>query len=105
MILALAAYQPVLAQETNELNLRLSRDWGYSSGSGKIQGLFTLTASSPENLERVVFYIDDQIIGEATESPFRYQFDTDNYPLGVHTIMATGVTSDGREVISNQYRQ
>jgi hypothetical protein len=105
IILVLVAYQPVLAQETSELNLRLSRDWGYSSGTGKIQGLFTLKATGPENLERVVFYIDDQMIGEATQPPFQYQFNTDNYPLGVHTLAATGVTSDGREVISNQYRQ
>jgi len=105
IILALAAYQPVFAQETNELNLRLSRDWGYSSGTGKIQGLFTLKASGPENLERVVFYINDQIIGEATQQPFQYQFDTDDYPLGVHTLAAMGFTSDGQEVISNQYRQ
>ena len=105
LLLTLFLFQPALAQDTNELKLRLSRDWGYSSGTGKIQGLFTLRSTGPENLERVVYYIDDQIIGEATESPFKLQFNTDNYPLGVHTIQATGFTSDGREIASNQYRQ
>ena len=105
ILLTLFIFQPVLAQDSNELNLRLSRDWGYSSGTGKIQGLFTLRATGPENLERVVFYIDDQVIGESTETPFRLQFDTDNYPLGVHTIQARGYTRDGREISSNQYRQ
>ena len=105
ILLTLLIFQPVLAQDTNELNLRLSRDWGYSSGAGKIQGLFTLRATGPENLERVVFYIDDQIIGESTETPFRLQLSTDNYPLGVHTIQARGYTQDGREISSNQYRQ
>jgi hypothetical protein len=104
ILLTLFVFQPARAQDTNELILRLSRDWGYSSGTGKIQGLFTLKATGPDNLDRVAFYIDDQVIGEATVSPFKYQLDTDNYDLGVHTLEALGFTSDGREIASNQYR-
>ena len=104
ILLTLFVFQPVLAQEPNELILRLSRDWGYSSGTGKIQGLFTLKATGPDNLDRVAFFIDDQVIGEATSTPFKYQFDTDNFDLGVHTLEALGFTTDGREITSNQYR-
>ncbi len=46
---------PVLAQDEQRLSLRLSRDFGYSSGSGRVQGAFSMIASGPENLERVQF--------------------------------------------------
>lgn len=98
-LLALAALaRPVWAQSPDELTLSLSRDFGYSSGTGKIQGLFTIKASGPEDLAKVVFLIDGKPIGEATSSPFKQQFDTSNYSLGVHTLGAIGTTRDGREL-------
>ena len=103
-LLMLVFGNPVLAQSDQALTLRLSRDFGFSSGTGRIQGAFSLTASGPENLERVDFKIDDQIIGEASQSPFRIRFNTDDYPLGIHTITATGHTSDGMSLKSNQFR-
>jgi hypothetical protein len=87
---------PALAQDEPSLSLRLSRDFGYSSGTGRIQGTFSMIASGPDNLARVQFKIDEQIIGEVTEAPFRLRFSTGDYPLGVHTLSATGETSDGR---------
>jgi hypothetical protein len=95
---------PALAQADQPLSLRLSRDFGYSSGTGKIQGAFSITASGPENLGRVIFKIDDQVIGEASESPFRLRFSTSDYPLGVHTITAAGMMSDGTQLESKLAR-
>ena len=60
-LLWLTILQPIPAQAQNnedELLLSLSRDFGYSSGTGRIQGTFSMKASGPEDLERVVFYID-----------------------------------------------
>ena len=97
----------VLAQSDQALSLRLSRDFGYSSGSGKIQGAFSMIASGPDDenhLERVVFKIDDQVIGEASQAPFRVRFSTGDYPLGIHTITATGYTTDSISLESNQIR-
>ena len=91
------------AQDENPLKLSLSRDFGYSSGTGRIQGAFSMRAKGPENLARVVFLIDGNSIGEATSPPFRIQFNTDSYPLGVHTLSATGYTTDGQELPSNQF--
>lgn len=88
-----------LAQE-EELVLRLRRNFGYG-GSGEIQGLFTMIAEGSESVTRVVFYIDDQNIGEDQEAPFQVQFSTDNYPLGMHSLRATGFTEDGKEIPSN----
>ena len=62
------------------LQLSLSRNFGYSSGTGEIQGTFSMKAAGPADLQRVVFYVDDQVIGEATAPPFSLRFVTDSYP-------------------------
>lgn len=89
------------AQQGTELSLNLSRNFGFSSGTGRIQGAFTLKASGPANLQRVVFYIDDKQVGEATQSPFNYAFNTGSYSPTQHTLSAIGYTSDGQELHSN----
>jgi hypothetical protein len=91
-------------QEQPELQLRMSRTWGYSSGSGKIQGLFTMKASGPDDLQRVTFYIDGTPLGEATQSPFELRLNTDEHSLGIHTLYAVGVRGSGHELHSNEIR-
>lgn len=95
---------PARVQEEEQLTLRLSRDFGYSSGTGKMQGTFSLKASGPENLVKVIFYIDQEVIGEASQAPFRFRFSTGNYSLGIHTMSANGYLADGRELRSNELR-
>lgn len=89
-----------VAQSEDGLTLSLSRDFGTGLASG-IQGTFSYRVSGPDDLVSVSFYMDDQLIGEDSEAPFRLQFKTDNYAVGVHTLYATGVTQDGRELTSN----
>lgn len=84
--------------QSEELTISFSRDFGYSSGGGDIQGLFSIKVSGPDTLTKVVFYMDDQVMGEDAEAPFKLQFTTDDYPLGQHAIYAAGTTSDGREL-------
>ncbi len=102
MILLFAWAVPASAQAGEDLTLRMSRNFGYSSGTGKAQGTFTLKASGLEDLERVVFFIDGEAIGEASEAPFDLRFVTDSYPLGPHTLYALGYTAGGRELRSNE---
>jgi hypothetical protein len=90
-----------LGQTADRLSLRLSRTFGYSSGTGDIQGAFKLAATGPDNLAKVVFYLDDQILGEVTQPPFALSFNTDSYPNGLHTLKAVGTTADGVELQSN----
>jgi hypothetical protein len=92
-------------QENEELELNLNRDFGYGGLNGDIQGRFSMVASGPADLQRVVFLIDDQPIGEVSEPPFRLQFHTDNYELGRHTLSATGFTTDGRELHSRTFQR
>ena len=88
-------------QQDEQLQIRLKRDWGYASGTGKIQGNFTIRASGPEDLSRMVFYLDDQVLSEVNEAPFELRFVTDDYPLGLHQIQAAGTTAAGLELQSN----
>jgi DNA-directed RNA polymerase subunit RPC12/RpoP len=91
------------AQSTNELQLGLSRDFGYGGFGNDIQGLFSMKIKNPsENITRVEFFIDTISIGEVTQPPFSLQFNTDSYPLGVHTLSAIGYLSDGTEITSNK---
>ena len=104
LLLSLAITIPALAQAEAELQLGMSRDFGYSSGTGSIQGTFSMRASGPDNLVRVIFFIDGEVMAEDTESPYRYQFTTDSYPLGIHILTATGYTNDGGELHSNEIK-
>ncbi|MFM8321608.1 MAG: Ig-like domain-containing protein [Chloroflexota bacterium] len=102
VLLCLALPQPAGAQAADGLTLRLSRDFGYASGSGKIQGTFSMKVSGPDDLQKVTFYIDDQALGDDSEAPFQLRFHTDNYALGEHRLYAAGVTAGGVELRSNE---
>ena len=105
LIILLLSRDPQSRLQEEQLQIRLRRDWGYSSGTGKIQGTFSIRSSGPEDLSRVVFYLDDQILGEVSEPPFNLRFKTDDYPLGVHQIHAAGFTDAGAELSSNVIRK
>ncbi len=83
--------------QAEELTLSMSRDWGYGGFNGDIQGLFSMKVTGPADLARVIFYIDDTAIGEVTQSPFRLQFTTDNYPNGQHKLYAVGYSFSRQE--------
>lgn len=100
-LLLLGSIQSVAYAQDEQITLSFSRDFGYAAG-GEIQGMFSFRVKGPEDLVRVEFYIDDQKIGEDTQAPFSFQFSTDNYPLGEHTMSAIGYTNDGKELRSNQ---
>lgn len=98
-LIALTAF-PAAAQEASALELSLSRSFGYA-GRGEIQGLFKLRASGPGDLQRVVFLMDGQPMGEDSEAPFELSFNTDSYSLSQHTLSAVGYTTGG-ELRSNE---
>ena len=87
--------------QTEELSLRMSRDYGYGGFNNDIQGLFSMKVTGPADLVKVEFYIDSTSIGEVTQSPFNLQFNTDNYPVGQHQLYAVGFSSTGQQYKSN----
>jgi hypothetical protein len=95
VVLLVAFIFPVSALAQDEdLALRMTRDWGYGAG-GQIQGRFSLRVSGPEDVVKVDFIIDGEVVHVVTEAPFRYQFHTDDFSPGVHTMTAIGYKSDG----------
>lgn len=101
---ALSLALPAFAQEGPELQLRISKNFGYAAG-GEMQGTFSLRATGPDTLERVVFTLDGEPMGEVGEAPFNFSFNTDNHAMGEHTLAATGYTRDGRTLQSNEIRR
>jgi len=91
---------PASAQATTpvagpDYTLSVRRTFGYSTG-GEIRGSFRLSVADPqENIQQVVFLIDDQPIGMVTESPFQMDIHTQDYPEGTHTLRAEVTTVDG----------
>jgi hypothetical protein len=93
---------PARAQAVEELELSVSRDFGSSDFTGNIQGTFSMKVTGPSNLVKVQFYMDNTVIAEDTEPPFKVQFATDDYAPGKHTMHAIGYSSDGRELSTRE---
>jgi hypothetical protein len=91
-----------VSAQDEELSLRLTRDFGYGAGS-QIQGRFSLRVSGPDDLIKVDFIIDEEVVHTAIEPPFRYQFHTDDYPPGIHSMTAVGYQADGTPVYGTEF--
>jgi hypothetical protein len=102
LVLALLAPAGAAAQES-ELQLFVRRNFGYGGGS-QIQGSFRMEAEGPDDLVRVTFMLDEQVVGTDTEAPWRVDFVTDSYALGWHTLAAEGETAEGRTLRSSERR-
>jgi hypothetical protein len=100
VLLDLAIVFGALAQ-TEQLTLKMSRDWGYGGFNGDIEGLFSMRVTGPADLVRVDYFIDETKIGEVTQMPFNLQFTTDDYQLGLHKMYVVGYSSSGLEYRSN----
>jgi hypothetical protein len=90
------------AQGEETLDLSFRRDWGYGAG-GQIQGKFSLRVKGSDELVNVDFIIDEEVVHTSTETPFRYQFSTDDFLPGVHTLTAVGYKMDGTPVYGPEF--
>ncbi len=86
--------------EQPPLELDLSRRVGTSIGA-RIGGRFELRAIGPDDLVRVEFLLDDQVIGEDSAAPFSLTFNTYDYGSGTRTLRAVGYTAAGETLQSN----
>ncbi|HSS98993.1 MAG TPA: Ig-like domain-containing protein, partial [Terriglobales bacterium] len=102
LLALLVVVRPAHAQDES-LTLGLSRDFGYAGFSSDIEGLFSLSAQGPNDLTRVDFYFNDEIIFSDDAAPFRFQFTTKDYAPGEYRLYAIGVTADGTELHSNEF--
>lgn len=94
-ILALAA--PVFAQDA-EYRLHSRRVFGYGNGSD-IRGSFSLTVvGNADNIRSVTYRMDGKDIATITEAPYKFDFNTGSYPVGMRELSAVVDTRDGRQV-------
>jgi hypothetical protein len=99
LLLAATLATAASAQSEDGLILEFHRDFGYGGG-GEIQGAFSLTVEGPDDLVRVDYYLDDEVLGSAAEAPFKISFNTGDFALGRHTFRAVGTTASGAQIRS-----
>ena len=87
-------------EETEGIELRVQRIFGYRLGN-TLQGRIGLRVDGPEDLVRVAFYMDDEMIFEDGEAPYEYDFSTGEFSPGEHTLQAVGYTDGGRMLHSD----
>ena len=98
LFILLGLFTHAVSAQTEEAQwqLRLSRDWGYGMGSD-IQGQMTLSLQGDNSqIERVTYYFNDVQVSEQTEAPFKYSFNTDQFPVGINIMRADVFTQDGK---------
>ena len=100
LVFSLSIVTGAVAQ-SEQLVLRMSRDWGYGGFNGDIQSLFSMRVTGPTDLVRVEFYIDNAKIGQVTQLPYNLQFNTDDFALGNHKLYAIGYSANGKQYLSN----
>ena len=99
MIFALS-FGAVLAQES-PYTLRIVRDWGYGNGPD-INGRMSLSLRGDQDqIQQVTFYIDGEVMASVAASPFKHQFDTNNFEPGLHRLTAEVKTTTGETYTTN----
>lgn len=99
MIFALS-FGAVLAQES-PYTLRIVRDWGYGNGPD-INGRMSLSLRGDQDqIQQVTFYIDGEVMASVAASPFKHQFDTNNFEPGLHRLTAEVKTTTGETHTTN----
>ncbi|MCW4023841.1 MAG: Ig-like domain-containing protein [Candidatus Bathyarchaeota archaeon] len=85
VILAVMLSFVIVTQATPTVSISFYKDNGYGMG-GDINGYFTANAAVSEDVIRVEFYLDDELQQNDLTAPFSWSFNTEDYPLGEHTI-------------------
>jgi len=88
-------------EEEHQIDLGLSRTNGYGGFNGEIQGSFTISASIDADLQSVIFYYNDFVLGEDTEAPFKLNFNTNIIDPGPVDFSAVGILANDIVVMSN----
>lgn len=78
--------------------INISKDFGFSSGD-RIRGTFSVgIIGDTTRIDSVTFLFDGQVVANVFIEPYKLQFKTQNYSLGVHEITAEITTRDGSTI-------
>ena len=85
------------------VSLSFYKNNGYGLG-GDMSGQWTVNTAVSPDVVYVEFYLDDQLQFNDTSAPFSWQFATENYPLGNHTIEAVAFDASGENATAQVQR-
>ena len=102
-VLLVAGSTTVTMAQGESLQLSVMRTWGYAGFNNDIQGHFSFSVRGSDNLQKVQYMLDDKVVMELGEPPFKFKLNTDNYENGVHILKAVGILSDGTRIISKDF--
>jgi hypothetical protein len=106
LISLLVIHTPIVNAQTPvpEYTVRFNRDFGYGGGSN-VRGTFSLAISGDlEKVSSVTYFIDDKELATVSESPFKFQFNTDDQGFGWHSMSAEVTTSGGSKLTLSPVR-
>lgn len=85
----------LVVQAKPSLSLSFYKNNGYGMGSD-IGGVWTVNTDVSADVMHVEFYLDGQLQQNDTSKPYSWQFDTNNYASGPHTIKVVALDSLGQ---------
>jgi len=99
VLLSLLSLRVVSAQTESAFSISLQRNFGYGGFGNDIQGYFQIKLKGPlEQVQQVVYTLDGQAMGTVVASPFKLDFNTDDFLPGEHQLGATVKLLDQSEV-------
>ncbi len=87
LLFTLAAIPLLAVNAEPTISLSLYKDNGYGWGND-MAGQWTVNTQVSADVTSVEFYLDHQLQQKDTSAPFSWQFNTNNYTTGEHTIKA-----------------
>lgn len=97
----LLALPGVAHAQSEELVLKIHREFGYGGFDNRIEGRFSMEVEGPQDLAWVEFYIDDALVDHLSAAPFQTEFHTSEYAPGAHQLYALGESNSGAPLRSN----
>ncbi len=95
---------PILVAEAKPtISVSLYKDNGYGLGND-MAGLWTLKTTASDDTAYVEFYLDNQLQLNDTSAPYSWQFNTEDYPIGEHTLSALAYDTSGESEVSTVTR-
>ena len=105
MLLSLLSLNAVFAQTESAFTISLQRNFGYGGFGNDIQGYFQIKIKGPlEQVQEVVYTLDGKAMGTVSESPFKLDFNTDDFVPGEHKLSANVKLLDQSEVQAQPVR-
>lgn len=99
VLLSLLSLNAVYAQSEPAFTISLQRNFGYGGFGNDIQGFFQIKLKGPlEQVQQVTYTLDGQALGIVAVSPFKLDFNTDDFVPGEHKLGANVKLLDQSEV-------